>query len=131
MAYLETLHDHEVNQAQFSVVFITNVLSCLALGLTAVFFAFNIRYRNFRLIKMSSPNINNIINFNCMLLYLCPILNGIKGMYIYDEKIAGLMCVVIIRRLSFFILLISLLLDSEARMKTWGQKYFVFLITVG
>ena len=47
---------------------------------------------------MSSPNINNIINFNCMLLYLCPILNGIKGMYIYDERIAGLMCVVNIKK---------------------------------
>lgn len=41
---------------------------------------------------MSSPNINNIINFNCVLLYLCPILNSIKGLYITNEFLASLMC---------------------------------------
>lgn len=41
---------------------------------------------------MSSPNINNIINFNCIMLYICPILNSIKGMYITNELLANLMC---------------------------------------
>lgn len=41
---------------------------------------------------MSSPNINNIINFNCILLYLCPILNCIKSLNIRNETIANIMC---------------------------------------
>jgi hypothetical protein len=41
---------------------------------------------------MSSPNINNIINFNCVLLYLCPILNSIKGLNITNELLANVMC---------------------------------------
>lgn len=45
-----------------------------------------------RLIKMSSPNINNIINFNCLLLYLCPMLNSIKGLYISNEILANAIC---------------------------------------
>ena len=41
---------------------------------------------------MSSPNINNIINFNCVILYLCPIFNSIKGLNIANETIPDSMC---------------------------------------
>ncbi|RNA35517.1 gamma-aminobutyric acid type B receptor subunit 2-like [Brachionus plicatilis] len=41
---------------------------------------------------MSSPNINNIINFNCTLLYICPILNSVKGLNITNETISNTMC---------------------------------------
>jgi hypothetical protein len=44
------------------------------------------------LIKMSSPNINNIINSCCILLYMCPILNSIKGLNTHNEVLANLMC---------------------------------------
>lgn len=41
---------------------------------------------------MSSPNINNIINFNCILLYVCPILNSVKGIYVNNDLLANIMC---------------------------------------
>jgi gamma-aminobutyric acid type B receptor len=31
---------------------------------------------------MSSPNINNLINLNCFLLYMCPILNSLKSQFL-------------------------------------------------
>ena len=41
---------------------------------------------------MSSPTINNIINFNCLLLYLCPIFNAIKGLNLSNQDISNAMC---------------------------------------
>ena len=41
---------------------------------------------------MSSPNINNIINFCCILIYMCPIFNGIKGLNTHNEILADFMC---------------------------------------
>jgi len=44
---------------------------------------------------MSSPNINNIINVNCIILYLCPIFNSIKGLNLSNEILSNTMCQVI------------------------------------
>lgn len=45
---------------------------------------------------MSSPNINNIINLNCILLYFCPIFNSIKGLNLLNEPLGNSMCQVFI-----------------------------------
>ncbi|CAF0713415.1 unnamed protein product [Brachionus calyciflorus] len=84
--------DQEIKRIQPSIAIVTILLSCLGIILTLIFFIFNIKYRNFRLIKMSSPNINNIINFNCILLYLCPVFNSIKSLNVTNEYLANIMC---------------------------------------
>lgn len=51
---------------------------------------------------MSSPNINNIINLNCILLYFCPIFNSIKGLNLLNEPLGNSMCQVFISLLIDF-----------------------------
>lgn len=41
---------------------------------------------------MSSPTINNIINFNCLLLYVCPIFNSVKGLNVTNDFVSNAMC---------------------------------------
>ncbi|XP_063959400.1 probable G-protein coupled receptor 156 [Lytechinus pictus] len=55
------------------------VLTLLGLVLSTVFLVFNIRYRNHRLIKMSSPNLNILIVLGTILIYACVILLGIDS----------------------------------------------------
>ncbi|XP_041350739.1 gamma-aminobutyric acid type B receptor subunit 2-like [Gigantopelta aegis] len=44
-------------------------LSGLGIVLTCVFLAFNIGYRKSRIVKMSSPNLNNVTMVGCLILY--------------------------------------------------------------
>ncbi|XP_071846264.1 gamma-aminobutyric acid type B receptor subunit 2-like [Apostichopus japonicus] len=57
-------------------------MSCISfIGMltAAAFLVFNIHYRNERLIKMSSPNLNNLIIIGCTLCYVTIILIGIES----------------------------------------------------
>lgn len=69
-------------------------LSLAAILLTALFVSFNIKFRQYKLIKMSSPNINHIINFACILIYFTPIMNSVKdlAMPMGNEPLAASMC---------------------------------------
>ncbi|XP_070553279.1 gamma-aminobutyric acid type B receptor subunit 2-like isoform X2 [Ptychodera flava] len=60
------------------VLFITmTVLAALGIVMAIGLLAFNIYYRNERLIKMSSPNLNNVIIVGCILTYVTICLLGI------------------------------------------------------
>ncbi|XP_072166361.1 uncharacterized protein [Diadema setosum] len=54
-------------------------LAFVGLTVAAFFLVFNVRHRNHRLIKMSSPNINILIVVGTVLLFICTILLGIDG----------------------------------------------------
>jgi gamma-aminobutyric acid type B receptor len=69
----------------------------------------------FRLIKMSSPNINNIINCNCLLLYLCPIFNSIKGLNVTNDFLSNMMCQIN----SWIIPICSTMLYAAMLAKAW------------
>lgn len=55
--------------------------TCAVLGIimSAVFLAINIKYRNQRYIKMSSPQLNNLIIVGCMLTYTSIVFLGLDS----------------------------------------------------
>ncbi|XP_070561872.1 gamma-aminobutyric acid type B receptor subunit 2-like [Ptychodera flava] len=57
----------------------TVMISMATIGLIfcACVLAFNIRHSDKRIIKMSSPNLNNVIIFGCCMMYACVILYGL------------------------------------------------------
>ncbi|RDD47284.1 Gamma-aminobutyric acid type B receptor subunit 2 [Trichoplax sp. H2] len=59
-----------------NVFIIMVVLSCMAILLAIAFLIYNNKYRNERVIKMSSPNLNNLIIVGCVSLYLSIIARG-------------------------------------------------------
>nr|QVK45729.1 G protein-coupled receptor [Proales similis] len=84
---------HELKRPHMSIVYISSSLCLIAMFLTVLFFVFNFKNRNFRLIKMSSPNINSIICFGCLLLYLTPLLSNVKSlMAAQNRQLAAFMC---------------------------------------
>ncbi|XP_072030128.1 gamma-aminobutyric acid type B receptor subunit 2-like [Amphiura filiformis] len=52
------------------------VLSCLGVLLAVFFLGFNIKYRYHRIVKMSSPNLNNIIILGIILIFLSVLAGG-------------------------------------------------------
>ncbi|KAK3737859.1 hypothetical protein QZH41_015783, partial [Actinostola sp. cb2023] len=55
------------------------VLSSLGIVLGLVFLAFNVKFRNKRYIKLSSPNLNNVIILGCIMVYSTIFLYGLDG----------------------------------------------------
>ncbi|XP_046559273.1 gamma-aminobutyric acid type B receptor subunit 1-like, partial [Haliotis rubra] len=54
----------------FSLYLSICCISALGIALSIFFLAFNIHYRKIRIVKMSSPRLNNVILFGCVLLYI-------------------------------------------------------------
>lgn len=54
-------------------------LAVCGIIMAAVFLAFNIKYRNQRYIKMSSPQLNNLIIIGCMLTYTSIVFLGLDS----------------------------------------------------
>ncbi|KAG9510364.1 Gamma-aminobutyric acid type B receptor subunit 2, partial [Fragariocoptes setiger] len=65
-----------VNRGLFVII---SVLSILGIILACIFLAINIKYRNQRYIKMSSPYLNNLIIIGCVLTYTSVILLGLDS----------------------------------------------------
>ncbi|XP_041352652.1 gamma-aminobutyric acid type B receptor subunit 1-like isoform X2 [Gigantopelta aegis] len=63
-------------QVSQSLHIIMCVLSALGILLAIHFLVLNIRHQNTRVVKMSSPNINNLILLGCVILYSFVFLNG-------------------------------------------------------
>lgn len=78
-------------------------LSALGICLAFLFLCFNVRNRHKRLIKMSSPNLNNVIILGCILSYSSVILFAFDGDYltadlckvIKDRRLFGVVGVLI------------------------------------
>ncbi|CAG9767793.1 unnamed protein product [Ceutorhynchus assimilis] len=62
-----------------SVYAILATLAILGIFIAAFFLAFNIKYRNQRYIKMSSPQLNNLIIIGCMITYTSIIFLGLDS----------------------------------------------------
>ncbi|CAH0549470.1 unnamed protein product [Brassicogethes aeneus] len=54
-------------------------LACCGIIMASVFLGFNIKYRNQRYIKMSSPQLNNLIIIGCMLTYTSIVFLGLDS----------------------------------------------------
>ncbi|XP_057295771.1 gamma-aminobutyric acid type B receptor subunit 2-like isoform X1 [Hydractinia symbiolongicarpus] len=74
-----------------SVSYTIWTLSALGMVYALGLFFINNLYKNVRCIKMTSPVINNIIIFGCILCYIATILYGMDSRHIAVQKI-GAMC---------------------------------------
>lgn len=74
-----TLRIIELSQVNPTVYFILAIVSGLGICMASVFLGFNIKYRNQRYIKMSSPHLNNLIIVGCMLTYSSVIFLGLDS----------------------------------------------------
>lgn len=70
-----------VEHAQVNITIYVILASCSVLGivLATSFLIVNIKFRNQRYIKMSSPHLNNLIIIGCMLTYLSVIFLGLDS----------------------------------------------------
>lgn len=67
----------EHSQVDLTIYIISASFSVIGIILALVFLGFNIRYRNQRYIKMSSPHLNNLIIFGCIMTYASIIFLGL------------------------------------------------------
>ncbi|XP_011298633.1 gamma-aminobutyric acid type B receptor subunit 2 [Fopius arisanus] len=72
---------HVIEHSTVNITIYSVIASAAAVGIVmaAVFLAINIRYRNQRYIKMSSPHLNNLIIVGCMLTYSSVIFLGLDS----------------------------------------------------
>lgn len=73
---LEIIEHSQVNKTIYGIF-----ASCAALGIlmATIFLIINIKYRNQRYIKMSSPQLNNLIIIGCMLTYTSVVFLGLDS----------------------------------------------------
>ncbi|XP_077989812.1 gamma-aminobutyric acid type B receptor subunit 1-like [Glandiceps talaboti] len=89
-------------------------LASIGIVIALGFLWFNLRYRYHRFIKMSSPYMNNLILFGCILAYISIILSGI------DTSITGSNEYLLIQKTNCWILAVSFSLAFGAMFsKTW------------
>ncbi|XP_025832436.1 gamma-aminobutyric acid type B receptor subunit 2 [Agrilus planipennis] len=69
----------EHSRVNKTVYAILATLACCGIIMASVFLAFNIKYRNQRYIKMSSPQLNNLIIIGCMLTYTSVVFLGLDS----------------------------------------------------
>ncbi|XP_053947316.1 gamma-aminobutyric acid type B receptor subunit 2 isoform X1 [Anastrepha ludens] len=67
----------EHSQVNLTIYIVSASASVFGIIVACVFLAFNIKYRNQRYIKMSSPHLNNLIIIGCMLTYMSVIFLGL------------------------------------------------------
>ncbi|XP_073818522.1 gamma-aminobutyric acid type B receptor subunit 2 isoform X2 [Musca autumnalis] len=67
----------EHSQVNLTIYIISASASVVGMIIACVFLAFNIKYRNQRYIKMSSPHLNNLIIVGCLLTYMSVIFLGL------------------------------------------------------
>nr|XP_006824239.1 PREDICTED: gamma-aminobutyric acid type B receptor subunit 2-like [Saccoglossus kowalevskii] len=60
--------------------------------ISILFLLFNLRYRNTKFIKLSSPNLNNLVIIGSILVYLCLILLGLNSTIVKNTTILTVLC---------------------------------------
>ncbi|XP_030853025.1 gamma-aminobutyric acid type B receptor subunit 2-like [Strongylocentrotus purpuratus] len=65
-------------------------LSGVGIVLSLIFFSLNVHYREYRTIKISSPTLNNLIVFGCLMLYAAIIIPGLDKSSYSEPKIVVL-----------------------------------------
>ncbi|XP_071506418.1 gamma-aminobutyric acid type B receptor subunit 2-like [Diadema antillarum] len=84
-------HQTVVDQVSRELFISMLTFSIIGIVLAIAFLAFNVHYRDEKLIKMSSPNMNNIIIGGCILTYVTAILLGVD-IRLLDENNLKIMC---------------------------------------
>ncbi|XP_054162297.1 gamma-aminobutyric acid type B receptor subunit 2-like [Oppia nitens] len=79
------------SRISITLFIIISVLAIMGIVLAGVFLAMNIKYRNQRYIKMSSPYLNNLIIIGCILTYTSVILLGLDS-NLTNESIFPYIC---------------------------------------
>ncbi|XP_063989101.1 gamma-aminobutyric acid type B receptor subunit 2 [Diachasmimorpha longicaudata] len=74
-----TVHVIEHSTVNITIYSVIATAAAVGIVMAAVFLAINIRYRNQRYIKMSSPHLNNLIIVGCMLTYSSVIFLGLDS----------------------------------------------------
>ncbi|XP_024936247.1 gamma-aminobutyric acid type B receptor subunit 2 isoform X2 [Cephus cinctus] len=74
-----TLHIIEHSMVNITIYAALASAASLGIVMAAIFLAINIKYRNQRYIKMSSPHLNNLIIVGCMLTYSSVIFLGLDS----------------------------------------------------
>ncbi|XP_055633199.1 gamma-aminobutyric acid type B receptor subunit 2 isoform X2 [Toxorhynchites rutilus septentrionalis] len=74
-----TLRIIEHSQVNITIYVVLASLSCVGIVMATVFLIVNIKYRNQRYIKMSSPHLNNLIIIGCILTYMSVIFLGLDS----------------------------------------------------
>nr|XP_054755802.1 gamma-aminobutyric acid type B receptor subunit 2-like isoform X2 [Lytechinus pictus] len=67
-----------------------SVLTVLGIILALLFLAFNVKYRKTKYIKLSSPNLNNILVVGCIAVYSAILMMGLDGDKVSDVVFAPL-----------------------------------------
>ncbi|CAL7939276.1 unnamed protein product [Xylocopa violacea] len=74
-----TLHIIEHTTVNITIYAVLTSAASVGIVMAAIFLAINIKYRNQRYIKMSSPHLNNLIIVGCMLTYSSVIFLGLDS----------------------------------------------------
>ncbi|XP_055525482.1 gamma-aminobutyric acid type B receptor subunit 2 isoform X2 [Wyeomyia smithii] len=74
-----TLRIIEHSQVNITIYVVLASFSCVGIVMATVFLIVNIKYRNQRYIKMSSPHLNNLIIIGCILTYMSVIFLGLDS----------------------------------------------------
>ncbi|CAD5114763.1 DgyrCDS3807 [Dimorphilus gyrociliatus] len=75
------------------IIIVVFTLSVVGIAMALGFLFFNIAFRNHAHIKMSSPRLNNLITFGCILCYASAILFGLDGRYL-THTLATRICLI-------------------------------------
>ncbi|KAJ7363242.1 hypothetical protein OS493_011524 [Desmophyllum pertusum] len=75
----KTITVTEFVQIPLWLIILTCVLSFLGIALALFFLGFNLRYRKKRYIKLSSPNLNNVILLGGIMMYATVFMYGLDG----------------------------------------------------
>nr|XP_006824877.1 PREDICTED: gamma-aminobutyric acid type B receptor subunit 2-like [Saccoglossus kowalevskii] len=112
---------HEIRVISFVMFVVMTALATLGIAMSVGLLAFNIYYRNERLIKMSSPNLNNVIIIGCVLIYVMVSLLGIDRNILHYDSQLEVLC-----QIRMWILAFGFTLSFGAMFsKTW-RVYTIF-----
>ncbi|XP_070200944.1 gamma-aminobutyric acid type B receptor subunit 2-like, partial [Littorina saxatilis] len=82
---------HTIRFLPLTSMVLISVLSAIGFLVTCGFIGFNIRFANLQCIKLSSPNMNNVVSVGCGIGYISVIMFGIDGRQLASEAV-GIMC---------------------------------------
>ncbi|XP_013407592.1 gamma-aminobutyric acid type B receptor subunit 2 [Lingula anatina] len=103
-----------------------SVLSGLGVIMAVTFLIFNIKFRNMRIVKMSSPNINMLITVAGLFLYTCCVLYGLDHFTVDKPGQATVLCQV---RTWIFSLSFTIMFAAMC-MKSWRVHKIFKMATV-
>ncbi|XP_070553587.1 gamma-aminobutyric acid type B receptor subunit 1-like isoform X2 [Ptychodera flava] len=94
------------------------LLSVSGIFLALLFLLFNCRYRNTKYIKLSSPNLNNLVIIGSILVYICLILLGMNSTIVSDNYVLSIICTML-KESRLFLMVLSLFIVDASVIMIW------------